>query len=188
MLLDGIILGIIIGLFRRGSFTNLLQVDIPYVWLIIPAYLLQRVSIYFLPSILPFVVPITYLIIMFVFFKNRRQFGFFWSLLGMFANFLVTSVNGGRMPVEVSLAEKVNPEHVEPLLSGSYFKHIPMSDQTHLNLLGDIFFIQPPYPHTTLVSLGDILISIGIMLFIQYSMVNGGEKKVGTIHAAANQG
>ncbi|BCJ87035.1 DUF5317 family protein [Effusibacillus dendaii] len=60
----------------------------------------------------------------------------------------------GGMPVDVELG-----------------KHIAMSTQTHLNFLGDIFYLHAPYPHETLVSLGDIVLNVGGFIFIQKMMV-----------------
>ncbi|MGZ4135515.1 MAG: DUF5317 domain-containing protein, partial [Tumebacillaceae bacterium] len=114
---------------------------------------------------------------------NRTQPGFGLVLFGIFMNLLVMVANRGRMPVDVEAARQMAPEDLPYLLSGSSGKHLAMSAQTHLNGLGDIFYLHAPYPHHTVISLGDLVFSIGVFLFLQMVMVKS-EKQVagGVVH------
>lgn len=93
-------------------------------------------------------------------------------ILGILLNVIVMLANHGRMPVDIEAATILSPEDVPALLAGEYGKHIALSDNTHLNFLGDIFFLQAPYPRPIIVSLGDLVLSIGVIIFIYKVMVS----------------
>lgn len=50
-----------------------------------------------------------------------------------------------------------------------------MSDNTHLNFLGDIIPLLPPYPRQYVMSIGDVLINIGAFMAIQGILVGNKE-------------
>jgi len=171
MLLDGLVIGCIVSLFRGGKFKNLLNIQLQAIWLILFAFVVQYGAIFIFPNLLWIATPVSYFILMLFGYYNRKQAGVRFIIVGIALNLIVMVANQGRMPVDVNSAKKLYPELVPQLLSGSYGKHIAMSNYTNFNLLGDIFYLHWPYPHQTLISLGDILFSIGIFLFVQNAMV-----------------
>jgi hypothetical protein len=83
------------------------------------------------------------------------------------------AVNGGRMPVSVEASAVLGPYYVDMLREGgAVSKHYMMDASTHLSFLGDIIPLSSPYPRTQVISIGDVVMNIGIFLFIQYMMVN----------------
>ena len=87
--------------------------------------------------------------------------------------FIVMAVNGGRMPVSVEASAVLGPYYVDMLREGgAVSKHYMMDASTHLSFLGDIIPLSSPYPRTQVISIGDVVMNIGIFLFIQYMMVN----------------
>ncbi|MFC4767365.1 DUF5317 domain-containing protein [Effusibacillus consociatus] len=171
MIIDGFVLGILVAKIRGGKFRDLLNVELGSLWLIVLAFLLQYAIIIFNPSFLNFAVPLSYGLLLLFSYLNRNQLGFRWIQTGLFLNLLVMTANGGRMPVDASVVGQFAPEKLSSLSAGESGKHIAMSSDTHLNLLGDIFYLHAPYPHEVLVSLGDILFSVGVFIFIQKVMV-----------------
>lgn len=161
--------GLIIGWMRKGSLLSLINIKLKWLWMLPIAYLLQLISINFLHgSIYRLMLVTSYLLLVTFCVGNLRVAGIWWTLAGTSANFLVMSVNGLRMPAYMPPVYQFNQHLADLLQRGEVGKSVAMSDMTHLNFLGDIFFlrIQPP----TLVSLGDLLFAIGIAVLLQYAM------------------
>ncbi|MCA1032179.1 DUF5317 domain-containing protein [Bacillus timonensis] len=175
MLVDGLLAGLVIGKIRGGKFTHFTDLRVKYAYLILFAFMIQYPVIIFYSKALLFAVTASYVLLFLFVFYNRHLQGFLYIAIGMAMNLLVMAVNKGRMPVDVDAARALAPEDLPALLAGEYGKHIAISDGTYLNFLGDIFFLKFPYPRPIIVSLGDIVLSIGVFLFIQKVMV---DKKV----------
>jgi len=170
LLIDGIVIGFLIALLRGGKFGNLANVDLKAVWLTVIAFAIQFSAIFLFPSLLAQAVILSYGILIIFCLVNRRQAGFYLMVAGMLLNIIVMLANGGRMPVEMTAAAHLSPQDVPALEAGTYGKHIAMSDQTHLNFLGDFIYLRSPYPHHTIISIGDILLSLGVILYLQKAM------------------
>lgn len=177
MLIDSIVIGVLAGWLFGGKIGNLKDVEIRKAWVIFLAFVLQYSGIFLLPVLYdkqlissPYFysasVMGSYLILIVFSLYNRKQPGFYWVVVGMALNLLVMLANGGRMPVELTAAQDLSPADVPALVGGTYGKHIAMSNDTNLNFLGDLIYLQAPYPHHTIVSLGDIVFSIGVIIFI----------------------
>lgn len=170
MFIDSVIIGTIVGKISGGKFKELVEVSVTRSWLIVLAFMVQYPIMFFYPSILYQAIIVSYILLIIFCYFNRQQIGFRYILVGMLLNIIVMLANRGRMPVEVNSAMILSPDDVPDLIAGSYGKHIAMSDQTNFNFLGDIFFLQFPYPRPIIISLGDIIISIGVIMFIYYAM------------------
>lgn len=72
------------------------------------------------------------------------------------------------MPAYVPAVKAMAPNILPLVVKGEYGKSIAMSSTTHLNFLGDIFYfqIQP----ASLISVGDIIFAIGLVVLIQHAM------------------
>jgi hypothetical protein len=79
------------------------------------------------------------------------------------------AANGLRMPAYIPAVRHFNPSVVPSLIRGEYGKSIAMGNNTHLNFLGDIFTFDIGY--VTLISIGDVLFAIGLVIFIQHAMI-----------------
>ncbi|WP_442596264.1 DUF5317 domain-containing protein [Neobacillus sp. D3-1R] len=171
MFIDSLLVGLVVGKIRGGNFKSFLDMRVKNAYLIIFAFLTQFLVIYFYSKALLFAVTLSYLILFIFSIFNRHLTGLIYIAIGMALNLIVMVANGGRMPVDPHAAGLLAPEDLPALLAGEYGKHIAISDHTLFNFLGDIFYLQAPYPHPIIISLGDIVISIGVFLFIQKTMV-----------------
>ncbi|MFE6078995.1 DUF5317 domain-containing protein [Paenibacillus sp. NPDC057886] len=182
MVYDGILLGLIVGLFRGGFRYGLHQfaaLKLRGGW-IFPLLLLVQFFIFFLQERLDWVASINGYLFAAVYvtglaflWLNRHHKGFTLIWIGVFLNFIVMVVNGGRMPVSVEASAVLGPYYVDMLREGgAVSKHYMMDASTHLSFLGDIIPLSSPYPRTQVISIGDVVMNIGIFLFIQYMMVN----------------
>ncbi|MDR6724735.1 hypothetical protein J2W91_003203 [Paenibacillus amylolyticus] len=181
MVYDGIIIGLIIGLFRGGIRNGLRQfseLKLRGGW-IFPMLLLAQFAIFFVQgkwdwvaSINGYLFALIYITGLAFLWLNRNHTGFTLIWIGVFLNFVVMAVNGGRMPVSVEASSVLGPYYVDMLLQGGAIsKHHMMDASTHLAFLGDIIPLSSPYPRTQVISIGDVVMNIGIFLFIQSMMV-----------------
>ena len=181
MVFDGIIISVIVGLFRRGNLNGLATLKLKCGW-IFPILLLIQIAVTSLQGDIEFIgqiggyLYIAVYIIGFVFlYINRNLPGLILILIGVFLNFLVMSVNGGRMPVSAEAAAAIDPMYVEvfkaAITETEYAKHILLTESSRLKFLADIIPLTKPYPITQIISIGDVVMNIGIFNFVQHLML-----------------
>jgi len=181
MVIDGIVIGIIVGLIRAGfknGFMALSNVRIKGGLIFPLLLLLQFVMFYYqdrfelLDQISGSFFMVIYVVGLYVLWLNRNEPGFWYIFIGVGLNFLVMVLNGGRMPVSLEAAKVLDPVYIEMLKNGvTVTKHVMLSESTHLAFLGDIIPIAPPYPRTQVISIGDIVMNIGIFIYLQKIML-----------------
>jgi hypothetical protein len=172
MFIDGIVIGLAMALLRKGKVTRLVELKWKFSFLIIVAFLIQYGSIFAFQKDLLLATPISYLLLIVFCLLNRNFPGFYLMAAGIVLNLLVMVANNGRMPVNLGAAKDLDPGLYPSLVAGEYGKHIGMSGETHLNFLGDFIYLKSPYPHHTIISIGDVIFSIGIIIFMQIMVVH----------------
>lgn len=182
MVYDGIVIGLIVGLIRagwRGGLTALSQIRIKGGW-IFPALLLIQLALYLLHERIPFIEEYNgymfmavYVAGLYMLWLNRKEKGFWWIFAGVALNFIVMAANGGKMPVSLEAASVLDPIFVDNLREGAVTsKHAAMTDSTLLPFLGDIIPMTPPYPRSQVISIGDVIMNIGIFIYLQHVMLS----------------
>lgn len=177
MVFDGIIISLIVGFFRKGNLKSLPYLTFKYGW-IFPLLLVIEIFVFifqnkivFLGKVSGFIYIAVYILGLLFIAMNRKNPGFLLIFVGVLLNFLPIILNGGRMPVSLEAASILDPSYKDALLHGMYAKHAALTDSTQLGFLGDIIPITKPYPKTQIISIGDIVMNIGIFLYIQYIML-----------------
>ena len=171
--------GLVVGWLKRGNLWNIGNLKLKMWWMLPVAYVLQHISVAYLSGGAYEVVIVASYIVMIVFSAlNVRYPGIVWSLAGTLSNFIALLFNGLRMPAYVPAVKLMAPEILPQLEAGTYGKSIAMSSSTHLNFLGDIFGFNV-YP-ASLLSIGDLLFAIGLVILIQHAMV--GDNKGRLVH------
>lgn len=183
MVFDGIVISLAVGFLRKGNLKGLASLRLRW-GLVFPFLLIFQIIIFslqnkvaFLGEISGFLFILVYVTGLFFLFLNRSHPGFMLILIGVFLNFLVMTVNGGRMPVSGEAALILDPQYIEFLKEGLYAKHALLGESTRLAFLGDIIPVTDPYPRSQVISIGDVIMNIGIFLFIQYLMLHHGRDK-----------
>ncbi|MFD0826985.1 DUF5317 domain-containing protein [Neobacillus sp. M.A.Huq-85] len=178
MVFDGIILSFIVGFLRKGNVRAIAQLKLKWGWMF-PLLLAIELVVFIFQNQYKFlgqasgsIYIAVYVIGLFFLWMNRKNPGFLLILAGVFLNFLVMVMNGGRMPVSLEAATVLDPSYVTALKEGLYAKHTMLTSSTHLGILGDIIPITKPYPRTQIISIGDIIMNIGIFFFIQHLMIH----------------
>ncbi|MCT2535382.1 DUF5317 domain-containing protein [Aquibacillus koreensis] len=177
MVFDGIIFSFIIGFLRRGSLKGIGELKIKFGW-IFPLLLVIQLFIYsyqerfeWLGSISSYLFILIYIIGLYFLYAYRDHPGFVLIFIGVLLNFIVMVINGGRMPVSLDAAAVLDPMYADALINGLYGKHQAITESTRLGFLGDVIPISNPYPRDQVISIGDIIMNIGIFIFIQHLML-----------------
>lgn len=179
-LLWAVLIGLIIGYLRGGRLTNLAQLNLQSGWLILIALVIQ-ILIFPLGDRPPLVQVgtewfhiLSYILLLVFVGLNFRQWPILVMGAGLISNFLVVAVNGGRMPAsEWALRQAGLMEVADILAQGlPHGNVIPMSETTKLNFLGDIFPIPSFIPFANAMSIGDLLLAIGIVLLLAKNMAS----------------
>ncbi|MEH7076458.1 DUF5317 domain-containing protein [Neobacillus drentensis] len=178
MVFDGIVLSFIVGFLRKGNLRALAQLKLKWGW-VFPLLLIVELAVFklqngskFLGQISGYIYIVVYVFGLLFLYINRKNPGFILILIGVFLNFLVMVLNGGRMPVSVDAAAVLDSSYIKVLKESLYAKHTMLTSSSHLGILGDVIPISDPYPRTQVISIGDIIMNIGIFFFIQYLMVH----------------
>jgi len=164
MFFEIIIAAVIIGMVTGGRFSNLSQLKIKFIYVIVLAYLIQVGIDFGAPRWefggYSYLHTLSYLILLFALVKNRSIPGMQLIIAGTLLNFAVIALNAGQMPVR---ADVIPAQMAEA--SGKGGTHGLMTGETTLAFLADIFYIKLPYQHQ-LISIGDILLNAGVLALI----------------------
>jgi hypothetical protein len=173
MLFSILIVAVIIGLIRGGKITNMMEIKIRYPWLIFSSVMvefglliLMRNTTFITQPMVFAAVFIQYLLLC-VFLWLNRHLPFIWLVgVGSLLNLLVIMVNKGSMPLSNAAALlDSNSKDLQYLLNGQFLTYHLINEKTKLWFLGDVIYIPPPF--NVFLSIGDIILFIGILLLIQ---------------------
>ncbi|MCT8137706.1 DUF5317 domain-containing protein [Anaerobacillus sp. CMMVII] len=192
MVFDGILISLIVGFLRKGNLLGIanLKLNAGFVF---PLLLAIQLSIYVFQSRFEFLTLISgylfiavYLFGMYFLWLNRHHHGFILIFAGVFLNFLVMALNGGRMPVSMEAALVLDPHYIDVLKNSVYGKHTLLTESTRLAFLGDVIPITSPYPKSQVISIGDVFMNIGVFFFIQHLMLS--HKKIDISNPVLSKG
>jgi hypothetical protein len=175
MLFEVILLALLLGFVTGGSFKKLMELKVKWLsFLILSAVLSVLPKIpWFCTTFLKFGVPVVITIallrygflIAFVLLNIKRYPFTGVILLGGLSNALVTLANGGRMPVAPEVIGTNSSDIAIEMLKNAAILNYKLADSTTLLWpLGDIIRIQIYYYY--FLSIGDILVAIGIFVLI----------------------
>jgi hypothetical protein len=182
MVYDGILIGLVVGFIRAGWKNGLIalgNIKIRGGW-VFPLLLILQFGLFYLQDRISSMAQINnglFMVInvagLWLLWLNRSQKGLGILFAGVLLNFLVMLVNGGRMPVSLEAASAVlDPVYVDMLKSSAAVsKHVLMDSGTRLSFLGDIIPLGPPYPRRQAISVGDVIINVGIFFYLQHLML-----------------
>ncbi len=174
ILLVAVASGLVCGFLRaRLSNRPFVAVEVRHAWLVLIAYLPQFFAFY-LPatrSVFPSdwvsvaLIGSQFLLLLFAW-LNRRLPGFWLLGLGLLANLLVISLNGGLMPLMPENAARLIPQGSPVVLRlgerVGFGKDILLEKAAaRLWFLGDVFMLPDFFRYPLAFSIGDILISMG---------------------------
>lgn len=174
----------------KGRRTNFGNVKFTKAWLILPSVLLQFISSAAEMKGYKFGTAATltingavYVFVFLVIWFNRRYIGLWFLGIGGLLNAIVMMFNGGRMPVDTSrLGNEAYMEQAKQLiLNGADNKHVAIDSATKIPALADIYSLPGVLGFgMPLISIGDIIISIGLFLLFMQIVLKS--EKIENIH------
>jgi hypothetical protein len=165
-----------------GRVSNLASVDVKWGWLAPLAFIMQAYLIFFpaeraggLLSARSMLLTVSYILLFVVVWQNRHLSGVKLIGLGLVLNFLVMVVNGGFMPIAPETLVQIGYDGNAPQLETGYIvgrtkNMVAEPGEARLWFLSDIMVVPKPFPIPTALSLGDVLIVLGLFLFLREFM------------------
>jgi hypothetical protein len=179
MLIEAVIVGTLVGLvIRRGQLEWLTKINFKHLYLPVIAMMFEFAGSILLEQgftqINPWLIELLVYSILFAFvWLNANQNVMLIIMMGIALNALVIFANDGMMPVDVSKALDYGyDQKVSELSEGHVFAHQVMTDTTAFKGLADVYHLFPPYPLPKSFSVGDLLISAGVLILLITSSVD----------------
>jgi len=181
MLLETFILAVIIGFILKGNFKNLSQTTLRgafFIWIgLIFRYIPVIFNFPFLKtfsnSIMPYA-PILFVISFALLLTgvvlNLSRWPMAIILAGVLMNTAAVLANSGYMPVSGEGLRKAGYDMSRITSTQLDMNHVLITAQTRLAFLTDIIPIPKPYPMPQMLSIGDVLMCLGLLFFIVISM------------------
>ncbi len=151
MILDVFVMAFVLSLILRRM-DSIFKRNYRHVYIVPVAFAIQ-----FVPFHKEIFIPVSFAMLVFFVFRNAKIPGFVFMGVGMILNGLVMTLNGGKMPVLESLVDLLGL-HVGD-------RHITVPYITWKSFLGDWIPVILPYGRKFVISVGDILVYIGVFLF-----------------------
>ena len=183
MILIALCLALLLGLVALGGrASDLTQVQLRWGWLAPLAFLMQAYLIFFpaeragdVLSPRSLLLVASQVLLFVVIWQNRHLGGIKVIGLGLLLNFLVMVVNGGFMPITpetlVQIGYDGNASQLETgYIVGRTKNVVAEPGEASLWFLSDVMVIPRPFPIPTALSLGDLLIVLGVFFFLREAM------------------
>lgn len=179
MLVESLGTSLIIGKIRGGRFSNIASGEIRGWYFIGASFLIEFGAVYFALKDVKIVMDgiffihfLSYILLFCGLIMNFNEHSFWIITAGVLLNFIVIMANGGKMPVSgdaLTFAGLYN--NLIDIGQGRIVTHTLMDASTKLSFLGDVLPLPKYYPRPKVYSIGDILMAIGIFIYIQKLMI-----------------
>lgn len=170
MFIEALILGIIVGLIRKGKIARLAYVTFnmkPLIYISAILYLsiiIMNLGLFDYSSVLyTAVLTLSYIFVGVFLIANLNIKFMFMPLIGFCLNLLVFLANGFKFPLASENAARIYGLEMLNLLKSGKINFFISSKEAVLNYLGNIITIGNFF----IVSIGDIIIALGILLVTQ---------------------
>jgi len=175
---ESVIIGIVIGVVQHGRLTNIGITRIRGWYLAIVALLLGISPIFSINS--PFFddfgvyIYLFSIVIMFaVVLWNLDKKGFWIIALGAGLNLLVMILTDFKMPIYMEGLKIAGLDGmIKGMESGVIINYVPIESlDSWSRFLGKLIVLPKPYPLAKVISIGDLLMSLGIVFYLRGEMV-----------------
>ncbi|HJX37827.1 MAG TPA: DUF5317 domain-containing protein [Anaerolineae bacterium] len=183
MILIALCFALLLGLVVAGGrVSNLGAVQVRWGWLAPLAFAMQAYLIFFpadraggLLSARSLLLTASLMLLLVVVWQNRHLRGVKLIGLGLLLNFLVMAVNGGFMPIAPDTLAQIGYDGNASQLETGYIvgrtKNVVVEPgEASLWFLSDIMVVPRPFPIPTALSVGDLLIVVGVFVFLREAM------------------
>jgi hypothetical protein len=173
MIIETVIASVILAFIRGARISELGDLRFRFWYLLIAGYLVQGI-----PGLLEVSGDITlsfsiasYLLIVIALFFNLRIKGVYYALMGTIFNAAVIISNNGMMPVSINSINATGYDMSVSIGQKLDVLHFASDNNVKLALLSDYIPVAKPYLFPQVLSPGDVLLCIGLFMFIQHILV-----------------
>ncbi len=179
MLIESLAASMVVGKIRGGKLSGIGDERIKGWQFIVSSFILEYGAVFFagrgsdfVKSNILWIHSFTYLLLLIGLAMNIKKSAFVIITAGVLLNFIVILANGGQMPVSQEALEKVGLiKNIALIGERSDIVHKLMVPPDKLKFLADIFPVGRKGFLPSVVSIGDIIMSIGVFIFIQQLMI-----------------
>mgnify|MGYP000846723951 CR=1 FL=1 len=183
MIIEALGLSLIVGKLRKGKIKNLGFFRIKGSGFIFFSFIINIASILiakqenflsiFINENFIYIRGLAYILLLIGIGLNIEELGMKIIFAGTILNFICIIFNKGKMPVAINeMNGSYFLEQIRILKENKLLTHTFANSSTNLYYLSDIIPISKPYFFPKMISIGDILISLGIFILIQKWMIN----------------
>ncbi len=177
MIIEAVLLGIIIGLVRGGKISRLKYINLKGSFLFLLAIILHIGIIIMNLGVFEYntnyytiMLTSSYILILVGLIINIHSRYFILIISGLAINFVCFAANNFRFPINSNAVKLTyGNEFYQHLINNEIKFFIPL-EEAKLSFLGNTIYINMPFVNDLIISIGDIVIALGIILFIQSVM------------------
>ncbi|WDV46751.1 DUF5317 family protein [Clostridiaceae bacterium M8S5] len=184
MIVESILVSLIVGKIRKGRFVNILNASIRGLFLFIFAAILKISAVIaynndmyglakYIKEYFFYVQGLVYILIIIGLILNIKLKSFVIITVGFIMNMLVVAVNKGKMPVSKEAVDYIKSSSNCTNCINDLYQIIAL-ESTKIPYIGKIVPIPYPSEFAKIISVGDIIIAIGVFVFIQSLMLRRG--------------
>ncbi|MFZ5968193.1 MAG: DUF5317 domain-containing protein [Bacillota bacterium] len=180
MFTEGILIGLIVGKLRGGRFGHLSHMNITMWPLLVIALMMQIIFVFsskisFLVDYAQYVYMGSMILLLIGVLINLNKKGFWLLGTGIMLNLAVFILNGYRIPISLEGLKLTEMTAIlDAIKSGQMAYYMPLEEVAEwFKFLGKFIVIPKPYPLPKVISIGDIFITLGVIVLIQGEMLSG---------------
>ncbi len=173
MFIEAVLIGLFLGGFKGGRLSNITEMNIRGWYLILLALLLQISplifgSMDFMLSIQKYILFMSSFIIMIVVLLNLDKKGVWIILLGGLFNLVIVAMNGFQMPVVMENLKSAGLLTMhDAIVEGNIVNYVQADIVGGFSQIFTKFVtIAKPYPMPKILTIGDIVMSLGLLYMI----------------------
>lgn len=177
MFIEAVIIGLVIGGFRNGRMANITDMNIRGWYLILVSLILSLLPIFLgayesFMGISHYFLLASMIIVTIVVILNLDKKGVWIVLIGALYNMGIIIFNGFQMPVEMAgLVDAGLTSLHEGVADGSIPSYVASSAQGFMKIFTKFIIVPKPYPFPKILTIGDIIMSIGLIFMIVGEMM-----------------
>lgn len=179
LLLSLIAFSIVVGWIRGGELSKFDNIDLRRIWMLVIAFGIHLFIIIFGASGNEFVLNYTkhlyllsYILLIVYLFMNITNRHLIIVLIGVILNLIPFVFNDGKMPISIDALKLAGFSEIANLVeSNKLALYTKLTENTDYGILSKIIVFGKPLPFSQVLTIGDILIGLGIFVFIQSVML-----------------
>lgn len=180
MVIESFISSVIVGFIRGGKISRFANINFKKTWLFILALFIQFGIIFFSLSengiqikYIKQLYMLSYILLIIGIIININLRTLWVIMIGTIMNFIVFFANGGKKPILTEGLKLIGLDNITSMLTEEKLAlYTPLGNNTKFSYLGNIIIVAKPYPYPQIISIGDLIVALGLFIFVQSIMLN----------------